>query len=217
MRNKILKPTVFVLCLLPLLRLVVQGLTGDLGANPIARITHQTGLWTLTLLLVTLAVTPLRRITGLLWLIQYRRMLGLFAFLYATLHMLTYVWLDQFFNWHAMVKDIAKRPFITMGSAAFLMLVPLALTSTQSAIRRLGRRWQKLHRLIYFSAAAGAIHFYWLVKKDVRQPLIYATILAILLGYRIISALLKGRAKRSPVPLPPAREAVSAASGRSEP
>ncbi|MGA2992371.1 MAG: protein-methionine-sulfoxide reductase heme-binding subunit MsrQ [Candidatus Korobacteraceae bacterium] len=217
MRNKILKPTVFVLCLLPLLRLVVQGLTGDLGANPIARITHQTGLWTLTLLLVTLAVTPLRRITGLLWLIQYRRMLGLFAFLYATLHMLTYVWLDQFFNWHAMVKDIAKRPFITMGSAAFLMLVPLALTSTQSAIRRLGRRWQKLHRLIYFSAAAGAIHFYWLVKKDVRQPLIYATILAILLGYRIISALLKGRAKRSPAPLPPAREAVSAASGRSEP
>ncbi len=216
MRNKILKPIVFILCLLPLVCLVVQGFTSDLGADPIARITHQTGLWTLILLLVTLAVTPLRRISGLLWLIQYRRMLGLFAFFYASLHMMTYVWLDQFFNWHSMLKDIVKRPFITMGATAFLLLIPLALTSTQGAIRRLGCRWRQLHRLVYISAAAGVIHFYWLVKKDVREPLIYATILAALLGFRVVSALLKARAGRAPATFPPAREAVTAASGQSE-
>jgi len=191
MRNRTLKPIVFTLALVPLLRLAVLGLLGELGANPIEMITHQTGLWALTLLLVTLAITPLRRITGQLWLIQYRRMLGLFAFFYAVLHMLTYVWLDQFFNVHAMLKDIVKRPFITMGSAAFLMLVPLALTSTQSAIRRLGRRWQQLHRLVYCSAVAGVIHFLWLVKKDIRQPMIYAVVLAALLGYRVFAAVLK--------------------------
>jgi sulfoxide reductase heme-binding subunit YedZ len=219
MRNRILKPIVFILCLLPLLRLVWRWLFTDLGlgANPISTITLQTGFWTLTFLFITLAVTPLRRITGLLWLIQYRRMLGLFAFFYALLHMMTYVWLDQFFDWHAMLKDIAKRPFITMGSAAFLMLVPLALTSTQGAIRRLGRRWRQLHRLIYFSAAAGVIHFIWLVKKDIRQPLIYAAILAVLLGYRAVAALLKVRLARSPAPFQPARQAANAASGPSEP
>jgi len=196
MRNRTLKPIVFTLALVPLLRLAVLGLLGELGANPIEMITHQTGLWALTLLLVTLAITPLRRITGQLWLIQYRRMLGLFAFFYAVLHMLTYVWLDQFFNVHAMLKDIVKRPFITMGSAAFLMLVPLALTSTQSAIRRLGRRWQQLHRLVYCSAVAGVIHFLWLVKKDIRQPLIYALVLTALLGYRILAAVLKRYSSR---------------------
>jgi len=196
MRNRTLKPIVFTLALVPLLRLAVLGLLGELGANPIEMITHQTGLWALTLLLVTLSITPLRRITGQLWLIQYRRMLGLFAFFYAVLHMLTYVWLDQFFNVHAMLKDIVKRPFITMGSAAFLMLVPLALTSTQSAIRRLGRRWQQLHRLVYCSAVAGVIHFLWLVKKDIRQPLIYALVLTALLGYRILAAVLKRYSSR---------------------
>jgi sulfoxide reductase heme-binding subunit YedZ len=196
MRNRTLKPIVFTLALVPLLRLAVLGLLGELGANPIEMITHQTGLWALTLLLVTLAITPVRRITGQLWLIQYRRMLGLFAFFYAVLHMLTYVWLDQFFNVHAMLKDIVKRPFITMGSAAFLMLVPLALTSTQSAIRRLGRRWQQLHRLVYCSAVAGVIHFLWLVKKDIRQPLIYALVLTALLGYRILAAVLKRYSSR---------------------
>jgi sulfoxide reductase heme-binding subunit YedZ len=191
MRNRTLKPIVFTLALVPLLRLLWLGFVDGLGANPIATITHQTGLWTLTLLLVTLAITPARRITGQLWLIQYRRMLGLFAFFYAVLHMLTYVWLDQFFDFHAMYKDIVKRPFITMGSAAFLMLVPLALTSTQSAIRRLGRHWQQLHRLVYFSAVAGVIHFIWLVKKDIRQPLLYAYVLAALLGYRVFAAVRK--------------------------
>jgi sulfoxide reductase heme-binding subunit YedZ len=191
MRNRILKPIVFALALVPLLRLFVLGFRDDLGANPIARITHQTGLWALTLLLVTLAITPVRRITGQLWLIQYRRMLGLFAFFYAVLHMLTYVWLDQFFDFHAMLKDVVKRPFITMGSAAFLMLVPLALTSTKGAIRRLGRRWQQLHRLVYFSAVAGVIHFVWLVKKDIRQPMLYAYALSVLLGYRVFVAARK--------------------------
>lgn len=217
MRNKILKPIVVTLALLPLVRLVVLGLTSDLGANPIEAITHQTGLWALILLLVTLAITPLRRITGVQWVIQYRRMLGLFAFFYAVLHMLTYVWLDQFFNWHAMLKDIAKRPFITMGSAAFLTLVPLALTSTQGAIRRLGRRWRPLHRLIYFSASAAVIHFVWLVKKDIREPLIYATVLALLLGYRVLAALRKAASTATRQPLQPARETVSAASGPGEP
>ncbi len=197
MRNRILKPIVFTLALVPLLRLFVLGLLGELGANPIAKITHQTGLWTLNLLLVTLAITPFRRVTGQLWLIQYRRMLGLFAFFYAVLHMLTYVWLDQFFNFPAMLKDVVKRPFITMGSAAFLLLVPLALTSTQSAIRRLGgRRWQQLHRLVYCAAIAGVIHFVWLVKKDIRQPMIYALVLAALLGYRVFVAVLKRYSSR---------------------
>jgi sulfoxide reductase heme-binding subunit YedZ len=196
MRNRILKPIVFTLALLPLLRLGVLGWLGELGANPIETITHQTGLWTLTLLLVTLAITPVRRVTGQLWLIQYRRMLGLFAFFYAVLHMLTYVWLDQFFDFHAMLKDIVKRPFITMGSAAFLMLVPLALTSTQGAIRRLGRRWQQLHRLVYGSAVAGVIHYVWLVKKDIRQPMIYALVLTALLGYRVFAAVLKRYSSR---------------------
>ena len=205
MRNKILKPIVFTLALLPLARLVVLGFASDLGANPIEAITHQTGLWALILLLVSLAITPLRRITGVQWVIQYRRMLGLFAFFYAVLHMLTYVWLDQFFNWHAMLKDIAKRPFITMGSAAFLTLVPLALTSTQGAIRRLGRRWRQLHRLVYFSAAAAVIHFVWLVKKDIREPMIYAAVLALLLGYRVLTAMLKAASTATRQPLQPAR------------
>jgi sulfoxide reductase heme-binding subunit YedZ len=207
MRNRTLKPIVFTLALVPLLRLVVLGFLGQLGANPIEMITHQTGLWALTLLLATLAITPLRRVTGQLWLIQYRRMIGLFAFFYAVLHMLTYVWLDQFFDLHAMLKDVVKRPFITMGSAAFLMLVPLALTSTRSAIRRLGRRWQQLHRLIYLSAVAGVIHFLWLVKKDIRQPMIYAVVLAVLLGYRVFAAVLKHYSSRQASPSASAVEA----------
>jgi len=218
MRNRTLKPIVFTLALVPLLRLAVLGLLGELGANPIEMITHQTGLRALTLLLVTLAITPLRRITGQLWLIQYRRMLGLFAFFYAVLHMLTYVWLDQFFNVHAMLKDIVKRPFITMGSAAFLMLVPLALTSTQSAIRRLGRRWQQLHRLVYCSAVAGVIHFLWLVKKDIRQPMIYAVVLAALLGYRVFAAVLKRYGSRqTPRAASPAAEKRAGATSEALP
>lgn len=185
MRNKITKPILFVAALLPLAVLVFNGLRGYLGANPIEEVTHQTGLWTLALLMVTLAITPLRRITGLYWLIQYRRMLGLFAFFYGFLHLITYVWLDQFFDVHSMLHDVYKRPFITAGFTAFLLMVPLALTSTKSAIRRLGKKWQLLHRLIYFSALAGVVHFIWLVKRDLRLPLIYATVFGILMLPRI--------------------------------
>ena len=182
-----LKPLVFLLGLVPLGRLLQKGLGGDLGANPIQVITWSTGLWTLTFLLITLGITPLRKLAGLPWLIRFRRMTGLFAFFYGSLHFLTYVWLDQFFDLRAMVKDVAKRPFITAGLAAFVLLIPLAVTSTRKMIQRLGgRRWQWLHRLIYVSAAAGVLHFWWLVKKDITQPEIYGIILAILLGYRAI-------------------------------
>ena len=141
-------------------------------------------------LLVTLTITPLRKLSKLYWLIQYRRMLGLFAFFYGCLHFLTYIWLDQFFDVHSIYKDVFKRPFITAGFTAFVLMIPLALTSTQKAIRRLGKRWQLLHRLIYVSAIAGVVHYIWLVKKDVRTPLIYAAILAFLLLYRILAKAL---------------------------
>ena len=202
MRNKILKPVVFLAALVPLALLTLDGLQDNLGANPIEKITHQTGRWTLILLLVTLSITPLRRITGIQWLIQYRRMIGLFAFFYGFLHFMTYVWLDQFFDFHSMLKDVYKRPFITAGLTGFVLMVPLALTSTKGWIRRLGKRWQLLHRLIYFSAAAGVIHFIWLVKADLREPMIYATILGGLLAIRVWFWIRKRRRLASPVPQP---------------
>jgi sulfoxide reductase heme-binding subunit YedZ len=161
-----------------------------LGANPIEKITHATGDWTLRFLLTTLAITPLRKLLGVPALIRFRRMFGLFAFFYACLHFTTYIWLDKFFNLHEMLADIAKRKFITVGFTAFLLLIPLALTSTAGSIRRLGgKRWQALHRLIYVSAVAGVIHYLWLVKADIRKPLIYGAILAVLLLYRILAWL----------------------------
>lgn len=179
------KPLVFLACLGPLARLAWKGLHGMLGANPIEVITHSTGDWTLTFLLITLAVTPLRKITGQLWLIRYRRMFGLFAFFYGTLHFLTYIWLDKFFDPHEMLVDIAKRKFITVGFAALVLMVPLAITSTAGWIRRLGgKRWNLLHRLIYFSALGGIIHYIWLVKADIRKPLQYGAVLAILMAFR---------------------------------
>jgi len=192
-RNRIVKPLVFLIALWPLVGLVLRGAMGQLGANPIERITHQTGWWTLALLMITLAVTPLRKLTGQYWLVQYRRMLGLFAFFYGCLHMLTYVWLDQFFDAQAIVKDVGKRPFITMGTLSFVLMVPLAVTSTQKAIRRLGKRWQTLHKLIYASAAAGVVHFLWLVKKDISEPATFAVVLGVLLGYRVLAAALERR------------------------
>lgn len=182
-----MKVAVFLLCLIPLGLLVWKGLNDALGANPIEVVTRSTGLWTLTFLAITLAVTPLRKLTRQPWLIRFRRMLGLFAFFYGTLHFLTYVWLDQFFDVHSMTKDVVKRPFITVGFSAFVLLIPLAATSTRKMIQRLGgRRWQLLHRLTYVSATAGVVHFLWLVKRDKTQPSIYAAILAVLLGYRAI-------------------------------
>jgi methionine sulfoxide reductase heme-binding subunit len=181
------KPVVFIACLGPLARLGWKAYEQQLGANPIEVITHSTGDWTLIFLLVTLSITPLRKLTGQPWLIRYRRMFGLFAFFYVVLHFLTYIWLDKFFDLHAMLADIAKRKFITIGFTGFVLLIPLALTSTSGWIRRLGgKRWQALHRLIYFSAIAGVIHYWWLVKADIRKPRDYAIVLSILLGYRIL-------------------------------
>ena len=190
MRLRYYKPFVFLACLIPLARLGWKAYSGLLGANPIEVITHSTGDWTLRFLLITLSVTPLRKLTGQLWLIRYRRMFGLFAFFYATLHFLTYIWLDKFFDLHEMLVDIAKRKFITVGFAAFLLLLPLAITSTTGWIRRLGgKRWNLLHRLIYVSAIAGVIHYWWLVKADIRKPEQYALILAVLLTYRLVTWL----------------------------
>lgn len=192
-----LKPVIFLACLTPLANLVWRGLHAQLGANPIEAITHSTGDCTLTFLLITLSVTPLRKLTRQYWLIGFRRMLGLFAFFYGTLHLMTYAWLDKFFNVHEMLTDIAKRRFITAGMTAFALMIPLALTSTKWSIRKLGgKRWQALHRLIYFSAAAGVIHYIWLVKADLKKPLEYAAVLALLLLYRLIAWI----ASRPPAP-----------------
>ena len=182
-----IKPVIFLACLEPLGRLAWKGFHGMLGANPIEVITHATGDWTLTFLLITLSITPLRKLTRQYWLIGLRRMFGLYAFFYGTLHLTTYVWLDKFFNVHEMLADVAKRRFITAGLTAFVLMIPLALTSTKGWIRRMGgKRWQALHRLIYFSAAAGVIHYIWLVKADLRKPLQYAAVLAVLMAYRVV-------------------------------
>jgi len=190
------KPAVFFACLAPLAWLVWRAFHSELGANPIEAITHSTGDCTLTFLLITLAVTPLRKLTRQYWLINLRRMLGLFAFFYGFLHLMTYVWLDKFFDVHEMVHDIAKRRFITAGMTAFALMIPLALTSTKWSIRKLGgKRWQLLHRLIYFSAAAGVIHYLWLVKADKKKPLEYAVVLAVLMAYRLVLWI---QARKSP-------------------
>jgi len=179
------KPLLFLICLLPLARLVYLAFNGGLGANPIEFITRSTGTWTLVGLMLTLAVTPVRRLTGRNELIRYRRMLGVFAFFYASLHFTTYIWLDQFFDPASILKDIYKRPFITIGFAAFLLLLPLAITSTNAMMRRLGRRWQQLHRLVYLIGFLGVLHYWWLVKKDLTQPLIYGLVLLVLLSLRL--------------------------------
>lgn len=182
----IFKPALFLLALAPLAFLLLRTLNNDLGANPVETINRYTGDWVLRFLLITLAVTPLRKISGWNGLLRYRRLLGLFAFFYAVLHFLSYAWLDQFFVWDDIVRDVVKRPYITVGFASFLMLIPLAATSTNAMIRRLGaKRWQQLHRLVYLVGIGGVVHFLWLVKSDIREPLIYAAILALLLGFRL--------------------------------
>ena len=184
-----LKAGVFSACLIPLLVLAWQAITHHLGANPIDAITDRTGVWTLRLLLITLAVTPARRLTGWNRLIQLRRMLGLFAFFYGSLHFLTYLWLDQFFDVEDMLADIMERPFITVGFTSFVLLIPLAVTSTTAMIKRLGGKWwQRLHRLVYVTAIGGVVHYLWLVKADTRRPLIYGGVLTALLVYRLWDA-----------------------------
>jgi sulfoxide reductase heme-binding subunit YedZ len=202
-RLRLTKICIFLGSLIPLARLGWKALHGGLGANPIEVITHSTGDWTLILVLTTLTITPLRRITKQYWLIGVRRMIGLFAFFYGSLHFTTYIWLDKFFDVHEMFKDIAKRPFITVGFSAFVLLIPLALTSTAASIRWLGgRNWQRLHRLIYFTGILGVIHYIWLVKADLRKPLEYAFALGILLLYRIVMWAAEMR-KNAGVPAPP--------------
>jgi len=194
-RFPLLKALIFLVCLIPLARLGWYGYTDQLGANPIEFITRSTGTWTLIFLLITMSVTPLRKLSGWPALIKLRRMLGLFAFFYASLHSTTYIWLDQFFDLQSIYKDVLKRPFITIGFTAFMMLIPLALTSTNAMIKRLGgKRWRQLHQLVYFIAICGVVHYWWLVKKDITQPAIYAGVLAVLLGYRLMVMALKPRA-----------------------
>jgi methionine sulfoxide reductase heme-binding subunit len=211
-----LKLLVFAAALIPFAHLVWRGLNGDLTADPLVEITNETGIWTLRFVVITLAITPIRRIAGWHALIRYRRMLGLFAFFYGTLHFLIYLIADRFASldfpdgfvaWSTLVnlmasiwQDVAKRPFITVGFIAFVSMVPLALTSTAGWIRRLGgRNWQRLHRLIYVTGIAGATHYWWRVKADTLHPIIYAAIVALLLGYRLALSFKRSRWQRQPV------------------
>lgn len=190
-----IKVALFLVALLPLMRLVAAGVVDatdatwaaglTLGANPLELITRSTGTWALALLCASLSVTPLRRLTGANWVIRLRRMLGLYAFFYATLHFVTYVWFDHWFDIDEIARDVLKRPFVTVGFATLVLLVPLALTSTDAMIRRLGRNWSRLHRLVYLIAPLAVVHYWWLVKRDVTEPLLWAAALAVLLGFRL--------------------------------
>ncbi len=207
------KPVVFLLCLLPAAWLVagIAALqSGDaasavaraLGANPVEKVQDTLGIWGLRLLLATLAVTPLRVLLGWPKLQLFRRMLGLFAFFYIALHFAWYLFVDQSFDWEQLAADVVKRPYVTAGFTALVLLVPLAATSTARAMRRLGRRWQRLHRLVYVAAILGCIHFWWQVKADIREPAIYAAITALLLGWRFVRAQARGRAASAASPMP---------------
>jgi sulfoxide reductase heme-binding subunit YedZ len=210
--NKWTKRVAFLLCLGPVSWLVWKGFQNDLTANPIERITHFTGDWTIYFLLITLSITPLRKLAPPLNLIRFRRMFGLFAFFYACLHFSTYLVLDHFFDLTRIVDDIKDRPFVTVGFTGFVLLIPLAITSTAGMIRRLGgRRWNLLHRLVYVTAVCGVIHYYWLVKSDVRLPLLYGGILASLFLVRIAYWL---RARQLKPARSPARSAAKSAPER---
>ncbi len=203
---KFYKTLVFVNCLVPLALVGWDAYRNQLGANPLEFVTRTTGTLTLVFLVLTLAVTPLRRLTGANWLVRLRRMLGLYAFFYGSLHLLAYVWFDKWFDAAAVAQDVARRRFILVGVLAFTSLVPLAITSTDKMIKRLGgKRWQKLHRLTYLAAAAGVVHYYLLVKSDVRKPLAFAALVALLLGYRLYASYTKNSAPLSLKPQPPSR------------
>lgn len=205
---------VFILALVPFVRMAIHALTGGLGTNPIEEVTHRTGWWTLTFLMLTLAVTPARKLTGVGWLIKLRRMLGLYAFFYAFLHFSIYLGIDQFFAFNYILEDIMDRPYITVGFTAFLMLIPLAATSTKKMVKRLGgRRWNRLHRLVYVAAALGVLHFLWLVKADIREPALFGGVLVTLLGYRLVAE----RLRRLRLGSAEARGRGAAAASRTEP
>lgn len=178
---RVIKSVIFILCLLPVVLLLRNFYLDELGANPFEVLTRSTGEWTLRILLLTLFMTPLRRLTGSAWPLRLRRMLGLFTFFYVCVHLLTYIWLDHFFDWGEIATDIVKRPYITFGMLAFTLLIPLAVTSTKNMMRRLGKRWKSLHKLIYPIAILGVLHFLLLVKADLREPIIYGLILLTLL------------------------------------
>lgn len=195
------------LCLVPLILLAWNGLNGNLSANPISDITNETGIWTIRFIVATLAITPLRRITRLHSLIAFRRMIGLFAFFYGSLHFTTYIWLDQFFDWLSILKDIPKRPFIMIGFASFVLMIPLAVTSTKKMIRRLGgRRWDILHRLIYITAVGACIHYIWLIKVITYRQIVYATLVAALLLFRLLWKL---RSETVPKMQPSAKKPIA--------
>ena len=186
MRYQIFKIGLSIVSLLPAIALTLGAINYELGANPIEVLTRDTGEWALRFLLITLAVSPLRLSVGWHFLAAVRRMLGLYSFFYAVIHMLLYLWLDQFFDLSDIIEDVIERPFITVGFISFLALIPLALTSNDGMIKRLGtQRWNKLHRLVYYIAIVGVVHFYMLVKKDITEPLVYIALLAVLLGIRL--------------------------------
>ena len=177
---------VFLACLMPFIFLLAKGAMGNLGPNPVSDVTQDTGVWTLRFLLITLCVTPLRKLTSWSEVIKFRRMLGLFAFFYGLFHLMTYLLLDQSFSIPDIIQDVVKRPFITAGTAGFVLMIPLAITSTRKWISRLGgKRWQLLHRLVYVSSAAGVVHYLWLVKADITRPVRYSVLLSVLLAYRL--------------------------------
>jgi methionine sulfoxide reductase heme-binding subunit len=209
-----LKPILFAACAFPAAQLAFEAYSGELGVNPIEYITRFTGSWSLIILIASLAVTPLRRLTGRNDLVKLRRMLGLFAFFYAALHFATYMGLDLFFDFSAIGKDIVKRPYITVGFLAFVILVPLAATSTAGMIRRLGKRWQQLHRLVYVAAILGVIHFYWLVKADISRPAQYGAVLALLLGCRLFLKWRSDRRVASASRSRPTKPAITAENAR---
>jgi sulfoxide reductase heme-binding subunit YedZ len=188
--RRAIKPALFVICALPLLSVALAAfsIAGSLGANPVERIQDTFGQWGLRFIVITLAVTPLRDWFNMPWLVQLRRMLGLYAFFYVLMHFLTWMILDQGMYWSGIVQDIGERPFITIGFAALLMLIPLAVTSTNKMMRRLGKRWKSLHRLVYVISLLGVWHYYWQVKSDVTEPLIYLAIVLTLLGWRVWKA-----------------------------
>ena len=189
--------------MLPLMRLVVGYFTNQLGANPIELITRSTGTWTLVGLAVTLSITPLRKLLNWPWLVRLRRTAGLLAFFYVCLHFTTYLWFDRFFDFEDIIKDVIKRPFITVGFAAFLLFIPLAVTSNNTLIKKLGAQlWQRIHYLVYLIAILGVIHYWWLVKKDLTQPIIYACVFAVLLGLRVMWKL-RGVATSVKIAVPP--------------
>src|SRR5689334_4401723 len=203
LRSRWIKVLVFVLCLAPIGWMGWRAWNQDLTANPIEYITHYTGDWTLRFLVFTLAITPLRKLLGIPDLIKFRRMIGLYAFFYGTLHFTTYIWLDKFFDLGEMLHDVAKRPFITAGFLAFVCMIPLAITSTKGWIRRMGgKRWQALHRLVYLAGIAGAVHYYWLVKSAITRPVFYMSLVALALGIRVVYWALSKRSHARPATRP---------------